>query len=809
MKYYLSILLLSSFLFLVVANNVFAVSTQKEKGSISGKIIEKHSREALEFVTVSMLDTAQKATVVGTTNANGEFILKNIPFGQYTLKLSFIGYADVVLEIELSEEKELEELGEIEMEADAQMLDETVITARRPVIERQIDKLVMTVANTVMAENSTAFEVLRKAPGIAIDKDGNITLNGQAVAVWVDNRPTQLSGQELTALLEGTEGSSIDKIEIIDQPSSKYDAAGSGGIVNIITKKNFLKGFNGTVRTGYTHYFENDFYYSANGSLNLNYRNDLINTYINIGLSNSKGFSLSDANLSAPTSSYSRTTHSFIPDNGNNQYVKAGIDFFIDKKNVIGIIGSFTNSNWNTTSTGFIEEHNAIIVTVIDNSGSSTNRYLNGSGNLNYTHYFDDKGHEITLNADYLHYESIPKRALNTTYHSLVSTTTYTSESKQYTTVWSGKADYILPIGEKIKLEAGGKTSFNTIDSDIRHDGFISAEAFSGRNDNFTYNENIKALYATAGWKIDNYWIIKGGLRWEHTYSKGVWRGRDTTTTKSYYDFFPTIFAGYNPTEKHNLRLSYTMRIGRPSFWNLNPFRNYSNAYSYYEGNPDLYPTYSHRFSLSYMGFQVFNAGVSYSFYNNNITSIPQFDPITHISGYRQENFGRCSGMGVWLGLSALPITKWWDLTVNLYGSYRMSEDGSYKSTSLSGYMYSNNTFTIGKTWNIEMDFWINSGGKWEYYHFKPQGSFDIGVKKTFWGKKGTLSLYLDDVLSTSKSNSYSDKDGVRQESESRWESRSLRVSFSYRFGNTGKPVRQRNVGDQEEAGRLGGGGKN
>ena len=269
-------------LLLLFAGAAFAAPASQGRITVNGKVIDKRSGAALEFATVSLLDTAKKVVAGNVTRAGGDFTLANVAAGQYILKVSFLGYTDAMQEIVVPEGMETMDAGTVELDAEAQTLEEAVVTSRRPVVERQIDKLVLTVANSVMAQNSTALEVLRKAPGLAVDSDGNITLNGQSVAVWVDNRPTYLSGQELSALLEGTEGSTIDRIEIIDQPSSKYDAEGSGGIVNIITKKNFLKGFNGSLRTAYRQYLEKDFYYSASGSLNLNYRNDVINTYVNM-----------------------------------------------------------------------------------------------------------------------------------------------------------------------------------------------------------------------------------------------------------------------------------------------------------------------------------------------------------------------------------------------------------------------------------------------------------------------------------------------------------------------------------------------
>jgi outer membrane receptor protein involved in Fe transport len=795
---------LLALLFLISASIIFATPAPITKGRISGKVVDKLTGEALEYATVSVLDTAKKALTGGMTNAQGEFKLENLATGHYILKISYIGYIDVEQSIDLSEQNSEKQLGEIALEADNQTLDAAVITARRPTVERLIDKLVITVANSIMAQNSTALEVLRKSPGLAIDRDGNITLNGQSVAVWVDNRPTHLSGQELVALLEGMEGSTIDKIEIIDQPSSKYDAAGSGGIVNIITKKNFMRGFNGSVRAGYTQFLESNFYYGANGTLNLNYRNDLINTYMNLSARSVKRFEIIEENVTAPTG-YTRQMNDFEKGERFYQNVNAGIDFFIDKKNIIGLAGNFSLKNASDDGAGNTLENNVGNMITSDFLSNNTNRNLNGVGNLNYSHYFDDKGHELTLNADYLRYTSKPKQYMHTVFSPMDSTIIYTYDSEQAATVVSGKADYILPIGESMKLEAGGKIAFSATDNEIVRMDSLSTGWSKNRDlsDDFTYRENIGALYATYGWKINSRWNVKGGLRWEHTNTKGVWRSADSSTTRSYNDFFPTVFAGYNPAEKHNISLSYTRRIERPNYWELNPFRRYLSTYSYIEGNADLLPSYTHRLNFSYTGFNVLTAGITYSYSDGAIAQIPTFDTLSHASGYRQDNFGMMETMVGSVSLSELPIIKWWFFTLNLEGGYFNNKRGDYRNTSTYWSVFNNNTFVLAKTWKAEAQYQMESPLAWAYFNIKLLHSLDIGIQKTLWDDKGTLSLYVDDVFATRKNALSSTVDGVTRDFKQQWQSRSVRLSFLYRFGNAGKPVRQRNVGQQEELQRL------
>jgi len=798
----LSLLLMTSFIFAAPA---------KTKGDIKGKIVDKTTGIALEFATVSVLDTAKKVVAGGTTNEFGEFNIQNIPAGQYTFVASFIGYSNMEQSLDIASENSSLKFEKIELSPDATQLEEVVVSARRPTIERQMDKMVMSVANTIIAENSTAEEVLRKAPGVTIDKDGNITLNGQNVEVWVDNRPTQLSGQELIALLSATEGSSIDKIEIIDQPSSKYDAAGTAGIINIKSKKNFLKGFNGSVRAGYAQYLEKEFYYNANGSLNLNYRNDLINTFLNVSARSATGFNDITEDITTAIG-FQRYTETKMEETRTNENIKAGIDFFIDKKNIIGVIGNFAFRNRNGDGVGYTQEENSANPESSNFLDDSKSEFLSGTANLNYSHYFDESGHELTANADYMHYVNTPNTKVSNEFYYFSppsdSTSIYTNNSEQYTDIYSVKADYIKPLGKTMKLELGGKYSWSTTDNTILREDLIGLvwEKNNNLSDDFTYKENIGALYATYAWQISPQWTMKGGLRWEHTSSEGTWRSVDTVTTNSYDDIFPTFYLGFRPAEKHDLSFSYTQRIRRPNYWQLNPFRQYISGYSYIEGNANLKPEYTHRFNLSYTGFQAFNVGLMYSFTNDEIIQIPEYNESTKESGYIQGNFGRNSYFGMWAGVSELPITKWWFFTMNLWGAYSTSKHDNFKQNSFMWNVYSNNTFILGTTWKAELEAWMQGPARWGFFEIKTRGDVNVGVRKTFLEGKGSLGLFVDDIFSTGDGNRVlSNKDGVARINENIWTSRAVRVSFSYRFGSNQQQSRQRNVGQQDEAERIGG----
>ena len=785
--------------------------------SMKGVIIDQTTNTPLEFGTVVLSDSTGKVIAVNTSNDKGEFTLAAIPAGEYHLKVSYVGYAELIQPISIPEGQAEVNLGNITIEPDAQQLASVVVTAKRPTIERHVDKLVVTIANTIAADNSTAEELLKKAPGVTIDNDGNVMLNGRAVQVWIDNRPTHLSGQNLIALLSATEGSTIDKIEIIDNPSSKYDAAGSAGIINIKTKKNFLSGFHGNVRTGYTQYIENEsgYFYGANASVNLNYRNDIISTFLNYGIQRHEGFAKLTEDVKSNVNGYKRYSSTLLEYSQTPQNIKTGIDFFIDKKNTIGLIGglSFRGGKEKDSGSAIVGPRNAPSEESVT-TGDNTSAFRNATLNLNYTHLFgENSSHDLTANLDYIYYSTDPMQYSHTDFHRFSppkdTTEIFQNNSDQVTQVFSAKIDYTRPINGKMMMEAGGKIGYSRNDSEILRRDFTVTDGWQKNDklsDDFEYDEMISALYANYSWQINKQWSAKAGLRWENTYAKGNWKSVDSLTSQTYNNFFPTLFLGYTPHAMHNLSLSYTRRLQRPNYWQLNPFRRYAGAYTYIEGNPQLSPSYSHNIQLSYTAFQRWNMGMSFSHNKGMIIQVPEFDEDTGQTGYVQGNFGKNYMTSVWVSASMLPFAKWWYFTTAVYASHIWNKDGEVSTQSWHSYININNTFLLGKTWSAELTGWMQSPTIWGYYDIKAQGSVSAGVKKTFANNQGALSLYLDDIFKTQGTNVTMSREGTVRYAENMWSTRAIRFSFSWRFGAMSGPAKQRKVGQQEEVGRLGAG---
>lgn len=784
----------------------------KNNGIISGRVIEKENGKALPYATISLHDSSEKILGGTTSVDDGTFKIVNIAAGQCKVKVSFIGFKDTTLTINIDDVNSSINLGTLALASDAVALKSAVITAKVPVIEQKLDKIVMNVAEAVSTQGSNALDILKKAPGVSIDPSGNILLNGSAVQVWIDGRPSNLSGPELEALLNGTDGSTIDKIEIIAHPSSRYDASGSGGIINIKTKKNFAKGLNGSVRGSYNIAKNDDYFHGADGTINLNYRGEKTNTSISYSPRFNEGyeaittFTGLGGGMTLDTYGDSRFT-------GLNNTLRVANDYFKDKKNIFGFIvtGMLSDSkNYLGDKSGSWFKQNGNLVeksiSVID--GKDKFNYI--STNLNYTRVFSE-GQEMTINADYGLYD-VEKRSNQENHFYDINdnpsrnSDIFRSNSLQDINIISFKADYEQILFKKYKLETGIKWARSITDNNLLREDNISGTWTKNNqlSSVFKYNEDISAAYLSLARQINGKMSAKAGLRAEMTDAKGEWISADTISNKRYINLFPTLFFGYNPNKNLRFGLSYTLRVRRPNFRQLNPFRMYIDATNAIEGNPDLDPQYSNQISLSLGIKQHFNFALNGQFSNNTIIQSPSFNNQTGERLIKWENFGEQNFLGASFSVTEYPVTKWLNLNMNLFVANVSNKSGDYKRESLFSQGYINSTFILPKNYKVELIGMYQSGVPYGYFTVKPSGEVDLGIKKSVIQNKGTISLMIYDILGTQQSRATLDDNSVEEYSfRNDYKSQRIAVTFSLRFGQ-GKAIKQRKVGELEEGSRVG-----
>lgn len=780
--------------------------------SISGKVYEQASQMALEFATVALRQADSTIVAGGMTSNDGSYTL-SAPKGTYTLEVSMVGFKTQSMEVSLPVNKI------VYLEEDSQMLAAAAVTGRQKLVEMKLDKLVMNVGQSAFSQGSNALELIQKAPGVTIDKDGNVMLNGKQVAVWIDGRPSYLDGESLKALLRSTSGESVDKFELMEHPSSKYDAAGQGGIINIKTKKNFAAGFNGSLGfDGGGMYFGgdvDDFLGNASGWANLAYRGKKTNTFVNLyGGDYNMALQLgteTEQNLPG-AGAFSLNTSGIQKFNFRNYQIKAGNDWFIDSKNTIGFIftlpgnwqsqKSDPSTNHSTTSIGGVPFEKT--TSTIDNISNN----LRLTGNLNYTHVFDEaRSAELTANLDwYRSGDASDNKLYNDVWSAATQEMSKTDKiisSSNLVNIYSAKLDYQTVLWQKAMLEAGAKWATSVTDNDTRR----SETGVPALNTLFTYTENIGALYASLAGQFGK-WTVKAGLRGEYTSSLGDWKSISDRTERKYFDLFPTVYVGFNPSEKMRYSLSYTRRIQRPGYFILNPVEQYLDAHTYTLGNPDILPEYSDGISFS-TGFGRFlNLSVGADFASKVMTQIPELLP-NGDQLLKWDNFGTANDAYLVLSASSVPVFKWLDWTAQLTGLYMNSVNAmqDYNTSSYTFQGYTSLTFKLPRDWKIDWDGRYTSRMKYTYMELQPQWTTDIAAKKQLLGGRMTLTLKLDDIF---RSNSQNLKMHTIGDAESflvqKYYNQSARIGLSWNFGQAHQ-TRYRKVGELEEASRVGSGG--
>ena len=498
---------------------------------------------------------------------------------------------------------------------------------------------------------------------------------------------------------------------------------------------------------------------------------------------------------------------------------RAGNDWYISDRDVLGVIvnGTFRKNGNDTWGENFTEHLlNGVPVARLTSDIRQDDDFNGVSANLNYTRTFDQsRMQELTLNADYSWYDirnsSSQSDIPDPTVTPLIAldSTVFRQDAAQKLQIWSAKADYQQLFWQTGLLEAGLKWSRTITDNNsVREDFYNNIWNYNGNLSNlFLYDEQIAAAYISAAKSFGTKWSAKIGLRGEYTYARGDWRSAGEKSVKSYINLFPTAFVSYMPTEKWRLAASYTRRINRPGYSQLNPFRSYMSANAFTEGDPDLDPQFSDQVSLTVGYGQHLNLSLLYQHNSSLIMQRPEINPANGEQRLIWENFGTQSIAGAALSVSELPITKWLNLSANYMAAYNgnTSTEGSYSDGSFLQSFYGSLNFLLPKDWKIEAGGFGTGNMTLGYLTVRPMYMLFAGVKKNLWDGRGTIALNIQDILRSLSSEIASYTGGVQTYSiDQRINMQKITLSFSWRFG-TATNVRRRNVGNVEEASRVGG----
>ena len=802
------------------------------QGKINGQITDDKNK-IVEFASVTLLKAKDSTLVKGAlSDQNGSFEFEKIASGEYLVNVSQMGYKKFYTpRFSLDSDNLNVKLSNLIMQEDSKQLSEVQVVAKKPFIEQQLDKTVVNVENSIVSAGSTALEVLEKAPGITVDKDGNISLKGkQNVLVMMDGKPTYMSAGDLANLLRNMQSSSLDKIEIMTNPPAKYDAAGNAGVINIKTKKNQNMGLNGSATLGMGYGFFRSLP-KENGSLNLNYRQGKLNLFGNFSGNNRKNFQINDIRRKFVENGKTLSGFDQIADsdkqNSSFSY-KMGADYFIDSKNTIGVLVNGMNGNFKE-----LLDNQAIIknaVGIMDSTsitkGDIKNTWGNYSANINFKHVIDSTGREWTVDADYARYNADNLMQYRTSKYDLLNILRQTRNEDGMTAskidIYALKADLVFPINKTSKFEAGVKSSYVNSNNDMRFEflvGDLQTRTIDPtRSRDFLYKENINAGYLNYSKEIKKL-SIQLGIRVENTIGKGTLLGKNLLD-RNYTNVFPSVFLRQKLSAKHQLGMSYSRRIDRPSYEDLNPFLYFLDPYTFQQGNELLLPQFTDAVELSHTFMDAITTTINYSRTNGVMTEILQQNNALKLTNVTKYNIGYVDNFGIAFSVP-VPITKWWfsNTYFNLYNNHYVGDipKTTVDANGISNTIYQpldarattymlnmTHQFTLPKKFSLELSGYYQSPFIEGQLVGKPMGQVSFGVQKKVLKDKATIKLNVNDIFWTNQFRGSFVFNDIDVQIQNKWESRTARMTFTYRFGNNKvASARQRQTGLEDEKGRV------
>ncbi|RXR18289.1 TonB-dependent receptor [Flavobacterium amnicola] len=806
-------------------------------GSISGKVIEKKTGEPIPYATISVKEDG-KIISGGISKDNGSFTVSNLPLKELTVVIQFMGFKNYESKFTISNENKNYALKTVALEEEAQQLGEVAIVKERSTIEQKIDRKVVNVGKDLIASGTTASEILNNIPTLSVDaQTKEISLRGNSnVRVLIDGKPSNV---EVGQLLQQIPSSSIKQVELITNPSAKYNPEGMSGIINIILHKNANSGFNGSVNNGVT-FAKTP---KINSSLNLNYKVGKVNFYTNYGYNHGINANRGFVNSENPTKENEQL---FRFRNRNNSHLfKLGMDYYIDDSNTLSV---YTNQNVthldgnSTTHVNYFDntttynDDNPNVPGGIDLGDPSTyilrNNYdtFQGSGNENnnknqtydlaFKHDFTKKGENIEFQTNV----STTNNQENTDYNNIIynpSTSTNNRDNiiENETNYVQFNIDYTNPLTEKTKLELGYESRFQSTTSDFKNAGFNYLAL-----NNFDFKRDIHAFYTNYSKKWEK-WSAQVGFRAEvynlsadfQTVSSIATENDAKSVKDEIFTVYPSAFINYTPNEKNSFNLNYSRRVDRPSIGQINPIREWTTPTIESRGNPSLEPQFTNSFEVNYtrtIKLGTITTGVFYRMINDEISRVTFNDPNDinrRILSY--DNFRNNNAYGIEASANLKP-TKWWGTNISadtyfktVRGTVQNGITGVYEDKEIDVNSFNarmNNTFTATKKLRFQLFGMFRGRDLSLQGERKSMYKADIGSTYSVLKGKGTVTLRYNDIFNNMRF-AFDGEIPYRQNGAFFWESQSFNVSFNYNFGGGKNRALQRKQRDANET--QGGGG--
>lgn len=791
-------------------------SPTENPGKITGTVIDKNLQQPIPYVTVAIKTMDGAIITGGVTDDNGNFVIEDIPEGKIIVSIQFIGYKTFETEIEISRGNRKVDFGNILLEEDIAALDEVTVVAERTTIVQKLDRKVINIGEDLITSGPTAADIMNKLPSVSVDpQSGDVALRGNDnVQVMVDGK---LSNVPAAQLLKQIPSTSIKQIELITNPSAKYNPDGMSGIINIVLHKNVNIGFNGDVSVGLT-YEENA---KFNAGLNLNYRNGKFNLYGNFSNNVSKG--RSTGNIYRPEDN----SEMFLDmlDSGKSNLFKVGLDYYLNDKNTISI---FTNQNlWDGSTDGDTDVIYYDFMALDQTQNFiNNNENLSSQYNFNYKLEFATEGHTLEFEADYNDFDGDQTGSYTFTGASPIGN--YTDGFDTTRDRLDLNLDYVNPLTEDSKLEAGLEARY--FDTEINYSS--TGESFNSNGEliptpstDFVYSRDIYSAYATYGNTIDK-WSYQIGARLE-----SVEEIADTNAVRSftndYVQVYPSGYLTYSPSEKNQFQISYSRRVDRPGLDQINPIKEFSTAFVSAYGNTNLQPQFTNSMELNYTrNFEKgsITTGLFYRIINdeiNRVLFIDRTDFNKVILSY--DNFDTTSSYGLEIS-GSYNLFKWWSFNAS-FDFYNQTQTGIVESLDTTGELPPTEDDIIvseyevdNVAWNLRMfnnfkvtkELALSAFGMYRgeartlQFNIDPMYMVNLGANYSLWEGQGTVSINYNDIFDTMKFG-FEGELPYEQVGEFNWESNTVYIGLSYRFG--GGKYRAKSRKRRDDAEKSGSGG--
>ena len=802
-----------------------SASAQKITGTIADA-----AGEVQEFATVTLHTAGDSAFVKGAvTDERGRFEIENAAPGAYFVRGQRLGFRPT--------DSEKFNLGKTDMALPtlalaplSKELQEVTVTAQKPLIEVQADKLVFNVDASPTNTGLNALELLRKSPGVSLDQNDNISLKGrQNVMVQINGKITPMTGQDLAQFLRSLSSNDIEAIEIIATPGAKYDAEGNAGIVNLRLKKDTRLGTNGSVNLGLYQGITT----KGDASININHRDRKVNLFGTASIFRGRWDNTMNLDNRVDDRRFNQRNSSYWfarPARGS-----IGMDYSPNSRHTFGMLvtgGYFVPNNWQRARTeiGSFAENRIDSLLIAENTGSMRN--WNSTFNLNYK-FADTLGNTLNIDADYGLYRD-SQTVLNQNFYrdpenvNTFATSAFRMNMPRDIDIRSVKADYeralqVFGKPKDSKFGAGAKLSDVATDNTFN---FFNVENGTenfdtDRSNTFEYRERIAAGYVNGNTKLGKF-SLQAGLRAEYTDIRGDLIAykpvNNKTVDTAYLALFPSAAIGYAISDKHQLNLTYRRSIDRPRYQDLNPFEFRIDELSYRRGNPFMRPQFTHTVELGWTLFQRVNISANYAqtrYAFANITD-QEIDPMTGKQRFfiQVRNLATRDNIGISLN-TPMPIAKWWNGNLNFWYNHSINKAdyGDGRTIDLrigGGGFWTQQTFTLTPTLSAEVSGWYNWGGLWGAYVNRPQGVMDVGFTKRLWEGSGTLRVSFTDVWHTAQWSSFTEIGNLYIDASGTWEGQQLKINMTYRFGGKNiQNARRRTTAADEESKRASGDGGN